>query len=163
MHGACYRQGRGHPYANTRHIKGKPQILKDWARYTINTDLRGDLEVLYKMIQVNQDYNNQIIKHINTKTGVIYRNYNCKNRYKVLTKIAKICRKKSSQLFVSNNMRLALKVNADGIYIPSFNNSRINGLNLNKKILLLGSAHNQKEIHTKITQKCDAIFLSPIF
>tara|TARA_B110000014_G_scaffold259927_1_gene248635 strand:- start:308 stop:808 length:501 start_codon:yes stop_codon:yes gene_type:complete len=26
MHGACYRQGRGQPYANTRHIKGKPQI-----------------------------------------------------------------------------------------------------------------------------------------
>ena len=43
-------------------IKGKPQILKDWARYTINTDLRGDQEVLYKMIQVNRDYNNQIIK-----------------------------------------------------------------------------------------------------
>ena len=43
-------------------VKGKPQILKDWARNTINTDLRGDQEVLYKMIQVNQDYNNQIIK-----------------------------------------------------------------------------------------------------
>ena len=26
MHGACYRQGRGQAYANTRHIKGKPQI-----------------------------------------------------------------------------------------------------------------------------------------
>jgi len=26
MHGGCYRQGRGQPYANTRHIKGKPQI-----------------------------------------------------------------------------------------------------------------------------------------
>ena len=26
MHGACYRKGRGQPYANTRHIKGKPQI-----------------------------------------------------------------------------------------------------------------------------------------
>ena len=26
MHGAFYRQGRGQPYANTRHIKGKPQI-----------------------------------------------------------------------------------------------------------------------------------------
>ena len=26
MHGACYREGRGQPYANTRHIKGKPQI-----------------------------------------------------------------------------------------------------------------------------------------
>ena len=26
MHGACYRKGKGQPYANTRHIKGKPQI-----------------------------------------------------------------------------------------------------------------------------------------
>ena len=26
MHGACYRTGNGQPYANTRHIKGKPQI-----------------------------------------------------------------------------------------------------------------------------------------
>ena len=26
MHGACYRLGKGQPYANTRHIKGKQQI-----------------------------------------------------------------------------------------------------------------------------------------
>ena len=26
MHGACYRKSTGQPYANTRHIKGKPQI-----------------------------------------------------------------------------------------------------------------------------------------
>ena len=26
MHGGCYRRGNGQPYANTRHIKGKPQI-----------------------------------------------------------------------------------------------------------------------------------------
>ena len=26
MHGACYRLGKGQSYANTRHIKGKPQI-----------------------------------------------------------------------------------------------------------------------------------------
>ena len=26
MHGACYRKGVGQPYANTRHIKCKPQI-----------------------------------------------------------------------------------------------------------------------------------------
>ena len=33
----------------------------------------------------------------------------------------------------------------------------------NRKLILLGSAHNQKEIHQKIAQKCTAIFLSPIF
>ena len=32
-----------------------------------------------------------------------------------------------------------------------------------KNIKILGSAHNQKEIKKKISQKCSAIFLSPIF
>ena len=44
-------------------VKGKPQILKDWARNTTNNkDLRGDQEVLHKMIQVDPKYNEQIIK-----------------------------------------------------------------------------------------------------
>ena len=44
-------------------VKGKPQILKDWAHNTINNkDLRGDQEVLHKMIQVNPRYNDQIIQ-----------------------------------------------------------------------------------------------------
>lgn len=32
-----------------------------------------------------------------------------------------------------------------------------------KNFKILGSAHNQKEIHEKIKQSCEAIFLSPIF
>ena len=32
-----------------------------------------------------------------------------------------------------------------------------------KNLIVLGSAHNQKEIQEKITQKCSAIFLSPVF
>ena len=32
-----------------------------------------------------------------------------------------------------------------------------------KNIIILGSAHNQKEIHNKISQNCCAIFLSPLF
>ena len=32
-----------------------------------------------------------------------------------------------------------------------------------KNLTILGSAHNQKEIREKISQKCRAIFLSPIF
>ena len=58
---------------------------------------------------------------------------------------------------------MALKVRADGIYIPSFNRTK-KFFNLEKKNLtILGSAHNQKEIREKISQKCRAIFLSPIF
>ena len=108
-------------------------------------------------------YNNQIFENNNTNIGVVYRNYKDPKRETELIKIAKACKKKRYQLFVSNDIKLALKVSADGIYIPSFNRTK-KFLNLEKKNLtILGSAHNQKEIWEKISQKCRAIFLSPIF
>ena len=108
-------------------------------------------------------YNNQIFKNKNPNIGVIYRNYNDSKREKQLVRIAKACKKSRYQLFVSNDLKLALKVKANGIYIPSFN--RIKKFsNLEKKnIAIIGSAHNQKEIQKKISQNCSAIFLSPVF
>ena len=108
-------------------------------------------------------HNNQIFENNNTNIGVIYRNYNDPKREIELIKIAKACKKKRYQLFVSNDIKLTLKVRADGIYIPAFNKTK-RFLNLEKKNLsILGSAHNQKEIQEKIQQKCNAIFLSPVF
>ena len=95
--------------------------------------------------------------------GIIYRNYNAKKREKELVKIARACKRSRKQLFVSNDIKLAMKVKAEGIYIPSFNKTK-RFANLEKKnIKILGSAHNQKEIKKKISQNCSAIFLSPIF
>ena len=95
--------------------------------------------------------------------GIIYRNYNAEKRENELVKIAKACKKNRNQLFVSNDVKLAIKVKAEGIYIPSFNKTK-GFANLEKKnIKILGSAHNQKEIQKKISQNCTAIFLSPIF
>ena len=95
--------------------------------------------------------------------GIVYRNYNNPRREIELIKIAKACKKNRYPLFVSNDIKLALKVGADGIYIPSFNKTN-KFLNLEKKnLIVLGSAHNQKEIQEKISQKCKAIFLSPAF
>ena len=108
-------------------------------------------------------YNSQIFENNNTNIGVIYRNYNDPKRETELIKIAKACKKKRYKLFVSNDIKLALKVRADGIYIPAFNKTKM-FLNLEKKnLIILGSAHNQKEIQEKILQKCNAIFLSPVF
>ena len=108
-------------------------------------------------------YTNQIFENNNTNIGVIYRNYNNPKREIELIKIAKACKKKRYQLYVSNDIKLVLKVRADGIYIPSFNKVKMFA-NLEKKNLtILGSAHNHKEIQEKISQKCHAIFLSPIF
>jgi len=108
-------------------------------------------------------YNSEIFKNNNINIGVIYRNYKDRNRENQLIKIAQACKKKRYQLFVSNDLKLAHKVKADGIYIPSFNKTK-KFSNLEKKNLkILGSAHNQKEIHNKIMQNCNAIFLSPLF
>ena len=95
--------------------------------------------------------------------GIIYRNYNAEKREVELIRIAKACKASRNQLYVSNDIKLAIKVKAEGIYIPSFNKTKIYA-NLEKKnIKILGSAHNQKEIHEKISQNCSMIFLSPIF
>ena len=108
-------------------------------------------------------YNSQIFKNKNTNIGIIYRNYNERKRENELIKIAKACKKNRYQLFVSNDTKLALKVKADGIYIPSFNKTKYFS-NLEKRnVIILGSAHNQQEIQKKISQNCSAIFLSPLF
>ena len=108
-------------------------------------------------------YNSEIFENKNINIGIIYRNYKDRNRENQLIKIAKTCKKKRYQLFVSNDLKLAYKVKADGLYVPSFNKTK-KFSNLEKKnIIIIGSAHNQKEIHKKMIQNCKAIFLSPLF
>ena len=120
-------------------------------------------KILPKFFIFIDKYENQIFKKNNINLGVIYRNYEVKKRDKELVKIVKACKKYGHQLFISNDIKLVLKFKADGLYIPSFNQRKY-FLNLEKKnIRIIGSAHNQKEISIKITQRCSAIFLSPIF
>ena len=59
---------------------------------------------------------------------------------------------------------MAIKLNLDGAYIPSFNKS-FDHLNysLKKKFKIIGSAHNLKEIKIKESQKVEKIFLSSLF
>lgn len=65
---------------------------------------------------------------------------------------------------MSNNYKLALKMDLDGVYIPSFN-SNLKHINYPKKknFIVLGSAHNIKEVRIKEVQKVDAIFISSLF
>ena len=82
----------------------------------------------------------------------------------LLLKIKNYCKKNGNKLFLSNNIRLAIKLNLDGAYIPSFNKSLSHlSFSYNKKFKIIGSAHNLKEIKTKELQKVNTIFLSSIF
>ena len=108
-------------------------------------------------------YTSEIFRNKQLNIGVVYRTYNKENSETELMNISKACKKSRYKLFVSNDLGLAYKFKADGIYIPSFNKTK-KFLNLEKKnISIIGSAHSQKEIHKKREQSCEAIFLSPIF
>ena len=97
-------------------------------------------------------------------TGIIYRNYDSINDSKIVIKLKKYCKNKGYKFFISNNVKLALNLNLDGAYIPSFNKS-VSHLSFSKRkdFLLIGSAHNNKEIKIKEKQGVSVLFLSSIF
>ena len=67
-------------------------------------------------------------------------------------------------LDIENNIKLAIKLDLDGAYIPSFNtNFRHLAYSFKKNFKIIGSAHNLKEIRIKEKQLVKIIFLSSIF
>ena len=113
---------------------------------------------------INKFETNDINKQDN-QTNIIYRDYASKTLdEKLILKIKEYCKKKRLKFFLSNNVKLAIKLNLDGAYIPSFNNdTRHLSFSFKKKFLLIGSAHNNKEIKIKEKQNVKILFLSSLF
>ena len=104
------------------------------------------------------------IKKVDKNASIIYRNYNSVIDANLLVKIRDFCKKNGRKFFLSNNIKLALKLDLNGVYLPSFNKD-FNHLNylIKKKFIIIGSAHNLKEIRIKEKQKVSQIFISSIF
>ena len=113
---------------------------------------------------INKLETNNIDKQ-DKNTIIIYRNYPVKMQdEKLLLRIKKYCKRKRIKFYLSNNIKLAIKLNLDGAYIPSFNKSFENlNYSYKKKFEIIGSAHNLKEIRIKEKQKVSKIFLSSLF
>ena len=99
------------------------------------------------------------------QTIIIYRNYSTKILdQSLILKIKKYCKKKSIKFLLANSVGLAIKLDLDGAYIPSFNKSTKHlAFSLKKKFSIIGSAHNINEIRNKEIQKVDKIVLSSLF
>ena len=110
-------------------------------------------------------FDTNIIDKLDKQTTVIYRNYNSKIiDEKLILKIKKYCKIKKVKFYLSNNIKLAIKLDLDGAYIPSFNKSTKHlAFSLKKKFKIIGSAHNIKEIKIKEIQNVNKIFISSIF
>ncbi len=110
-------------------------------------------------------FDTKIIDNQDKQTIVIYRNYSKKlQNESVIIKLRNYCKKKNIRFLLSNNIRLAIKLNLDGAYIPSFN-KQTEHLNYSKhkEFMIIGSAHNLKELRTKELQKVNQIVISSLF
>jgi len=120
--------------------------------------------MIKKYYFINKFDTNNINKQ-DKQTIIIYRNYASKVLDETLIlKIKKYCKKRAIKFYLSNNIKLAIKLNLDGVYIPAFNKSfKHLAYSYKRKFEIIGSAHNLKEIRIKENQKADMIVLSSIF
>ena len=111
------------------------------------------------------NFDTKNIDKVDNQTILIFRNYLLKEKNKaLLLKIKRYCNKKRVKFYLSNNVKLAIKLGLDGAYIPSFNKS-FGHLNysLKKNFKIIGSAHNINEIRVKEIQQVKKIFVSSLF
>ena len=110
----------------------------------------------YFYIDSTKSINLNLIKR-NSKIIIIYRNNLINESTKQLLKFKKKCKSLKINFFLANNFKLAKKIQADGLYISSYNKK------IFKNINVIGSAHNSKEIIQKIRQGCSTIIFSRLF
>ena len=116
------------------------------------------LKIYFYVNKLNDIQKSNLIqlKNIN----IIYRNYDFKDYKSCALELKQFCKKQKFNFFISNDYQLAKKLSADGLYLPSYNTI---DKYKNAKIKLIGSAHNELEMHKKISQGCEEVFISPIF
>ena len=120
--------------------------------------------MIRKYYFINKFETNNIDKQ-DKQTIIIYRNYSLKRLdEELIFKIKEYCKKKGNKFYLSNDIKLANKLNLDGAYIPSFNKTTNHlAFSYKRNFDIVGSAHNLREIKIKEKQKVDKIFLSSLF
>ena len=111
-----------------------------------------------------KNFDQKHILKLDKNVDIIYRNYQEKLEVRRLNNIKNLCKKTNRKFYLSNNIKLAIKLDLDGAYIPSFNKSlRHNVYKTKKKFHLIGSAHNVDELNIKIKQNVEELFIAPVF
>ena len=117
----------------------------------------------YFYFSSNLNYQDNLLRYKDKSIIIYNENYNDKNfiNEKKLINLRKFCKNKNIKFYIINDIKLAFRYKADGLIISSNNKRPI--YNFNKRIIRIGITHSQKEYYEKKQQKCDYIFLSPIF
>ena len=119
----------------------------------------------FKIYSFVNEFNLSDLHQLSKDICIIYRNYDNINHLENILKLKEYCKNIKAKFYLSNDIKLSIKLRLDGVYIPSFNNkvNYVQNYSLPKNFDIIGSAHNIPEINLKLKQKCSEIFLSPVF
>ena len=117
----------------------------------------------YNVYYFIEKFDRDEILKLDKNIDIIFRNYKNNIDENLIKKIKIFCKRNNRKFYLANNVKIAVKLNLDGVYIPSFNKSLSIKYLSNKKIEIFGSAHNLNEIKIKEKQGVNTIFLSPVF
>ena len=108
---------------------------------------------------INKFDTNNIDKQ-DKQTTIIYRNYSSKlTDQSLILQIKRYCKKKSINFYLSNDIRLAIKLDLDGAYIPAFNKSlNIYPTLLRKTLKLLDQHTTLKRLELKKIKMSEKFF-----
>ena len=111
------------------------------------------------------EYNLSDLSKLSKDINIIYRNYDNIDHLDNILKLRKFCKSSKNKFYLSNNIKLSIQLGLNGIYIPSFNKkiNYVGTYSLPKSFKIIGSAHNFSEIMIKKKQRCNEVFLSPVF
>ena len=110
------------------------------------------------------EFNYTHLINLNKNISFIWRNKDKETSINTLIKLRDFCKKNQRSFYISNDIKLAMRINADGVYIASSNkNLSLVSASFKKGFKILGSAHNLWEIKIKELQNIEEIFLSPLF
>ena len=120
-------------------------------------------KILNRYYFINK-FHQSLLDKQNKEVTIIYRNHNQEVNKKLILKIKDYCKKKGIKFLLANNIKLAINLDLDGVYISSFNKDKKHlSYSFKKKFIILGSAHNIYEMRTKELQNVKIFFLSSIF
>ncbi|PPR37969.1 MAG: Thiamine-phosphate synthase [Alphaproteobacteria bacterium MarineAlpha6_Bin4] len=104
------------------------------------------------------------------KSALLLRSYNSKDRNKIAKQLLKFCKMKKIKLLIGSDIKLAEKINADGIHFPEYmlnkniiNKIAIKKIKSRKNKIITSAAHSLKSIKKAECFGIDAALLSPIF
>ena len=98
-----------------------------------------------------------------TKAKLIIRKVE-KSQFSDYLEFVKVCKNNNITVYIANNIKLLFKLKLNHFYLSAYNKRKYLSLKrINKKINIIGGAHNINQIKEKINQGCSKIILSRLF